>query len=135
MAGGGEGEGGSKLTKKYAETYLKEVREMFEDKKYKYDMFLEVMKDFSTQRADIVCVMGRVKELLKGHSNLIQGFNLFLPKGYEISVDEEKASPEEKISEFDEAFDFITLIKERDEHVYTSFLDLVNKHWGGAGRN
>ncbi|KAK8278265.1 hypothetical protein V6Z12_D09G031500 [Gossypium hirsutum] len=39
---------------------------MFEDKKYK---------------ADIVCVMGRVKELLKGHSNLIQGFNLFLPKG------------------------------------------------------
>ncbi|MBA0739399.1 hypothetical protein Gogos_012677, partial [Gossypium gossypioides] len=123
MAGGGEGEGGSKLTKKYAETYLKEVRELFEDKKYEYDMFLEVMKDF-------MCVMGRVKELLKGHNNLIQGFNLFLPKGYEISVDEEKASPEEKISEFDEAFDFITLIKERDEHVYTSFLDLVNKHWG-----
>ncbi|MBA0799605.1 hypothetical protein Gohar_010111 [Gossypium harknessii] len=81
-------------------------------------------------RADIVCVMGRVKELLKGHNNLIQGFNLVLPKGYEISVDEEKASPEEKISEFDEAFDFITLIKERDEHVYTSFLDLVNRHWG-----
>ncbi|KAA3455982.1 paired amphipathic helix protein Sin3-like 2 [Gossypium australe] len=128
MASGGEGGGGSKPTKKSAETYLKEVREMFEDKKY--DMFLQVMKDFSTQRADIVCVMGRVKELLKGNNNLIQGFNLFLPKGYEISVDEEKASPEEKISEFGEAFDFITLIKERDEHVYTSFLDVVNKHWG-----
>lgn len=42
---------------------------------------------------------------------LIQGFNVFLPKGYEIIVEEEKASLEEKISEFDEAFQFITLIK------------------------
>ncbi|KAK8335074.1 hypothetical protein V6Z11_A09G030800 [Gossypium hirsutum] len=50
MAGGGEGGGGSKPTKKSAEAYLKEVREMFEDKKYKYDMFLEVMKYFSNQR-------------------------------------------------------------------------------------
>lgn len=34
--GGGDGRGrGSKLTKTYVETYLKEVKEMFEDKKYK----------------------------------------------------------------------------------------------------
>ncbi|TYI08844.1 hypothetical protein ES332_A09G030300v1 [Gossypium tomentosum] len=39
MAGGGEGGGGSKPTKKSAEAYLKEVREMFEDKKYKLLLF------------------------------------------------------------------------------------------------
>lgn len=48
-AGGG---GGStqKLTTNDALTYLKEVKDMFQDQREKYDMFLDVMKDFKAQR-------------------------------------------------------------------------------------
>ena len=39
-----------KLTSNDALTYLTEVNEMLQDQKEKYDMFLEVMKDFKAQR-------------------------------------------------------------------------------------
>lgn len=51
--GGSIGDGGintQKLTTDDALTYLKEVKEMFQDQRDKYDMFLEVMKDFKAQR-------------------------------------------------------------------------------------
>lgn len=41
---------GQKLTTNDALSYLKAVREMFQDNKEKYDDFLEVMKDFKAQR-------------------------------------------------------------------------------------
>lgn len=44
--------GGQKLTTGDALAYLKAVREMFHDKKEKYDEFLEVMKEFKAQRLD-----------------------------------------------------------------------------------
>ncbi|KAG4182102.1 hypothetical protein ERO13_A09G023900v2 [Gossypium hirsutum] len=75
MAGGGEGGGGSKPTKKSAEAYLKEVREMFEDKKYKYDMFLEVMKYFSNQR--LLLFFGTIQICLRS-SNFFYTQELYL---------------------------------------------------------
>lgn len=39
-----------KLTTNDALTYLKEVKDIFEHDKEKYDDFLEVMKDFKAQR-------------------------------------------------------------------------------------
>ena len=62
MFGGGGGGGGNggvvgggantsqKLTTNDALSYLKEVKDMFQDQREKYDMFLEVMKDFKAQR-------------------------------------------------------------------------------------
>ncbi|KAG4151231.1 hypothetical protein ERO13_D04G052000v2 [Gossypium hirsutum] len=135
-AGGGEGGGtvgggmSQKLTTNDALTYLKEVKEMFQDKKEKYDMFLEVMKDFKAQRTDTVGVIARVKELFKGHNNLIYGFNTFLPKGYEITLHEDEAPPKKTV-EFDEAISFVNKIKKRfqnDEYVYKSFLDILNMY-------
>ncbi|XP_024018495.1 paired amphipathic helix protein Sin3-like 2 isoform X1 [Morus notabilis] len=129
--GGGTGGGGSqKLTTSDALTYLKEVKDMFQDQKEKYDMFLEVMKDFKAERTDTAGVIARVKELFKGHTNLILGFNTFLPKGYEITIDEDEAPPK-KIVEFQEAISFVNKIKKRfqnDEHVYKSFLDILNMY-------
>ncbi|XWS30312.1 hypothetical protein CRYUN_Cryun24cG0106200 [Craigia yunnanensis] len=141
--GGGEGRGGGmggvgaggggisqKLTTNDALTYLKEVKEMFQDQKEKYDMFLEVMKDFKAQRTDTVGVIARVKELFKGHNNLIYGFNTFLPKGYEITLEEDEAPPKKNV-EFEEAISFVNKIKKRfqnDEHVYKAFLDILNMY-------
>ncbi|GAB4831786.1 hypothetical protein Ancab_005798 [Ancistrocladus abbreviatus] len=128
-AGGGGG-GGQKLTTDDALQYLKEVKEMFQDQREKYDQFLEVMKDFKAQRIDTEGVIARVKELFKGHNNLIYGFNTFLPKGYEITLDEDEAPPKKAV-EFEEAINFVNKIKKRfqnDDHVYKSFLDILNMY-------
>ncbi|XP_010453632.1 PREDICTED: paired amphipathic helix protein Sin3-like 2 [Camelina sativa] len=122
-----------KLTTDDALAYLKEVKEMFQDQRDKYDMFLEVMKDFKAQRTDTSGVIARVKELFKGHNNLIFGFNTFLPKGFEITLDEEEEeeAPPRKTVEFEEAISFVNKIKKRfqhDELVYRSFLDILNMY-------
>ncbi|KAF9666412.1 hypothetical protein SADUNF_Sadunf16G0226700 [Salix dunnii] len=130
--GGGGGSGNSqKLTTTDALHYLKEVKDMFQDQKEKYDTFLEVMKDFKAQRTDTSGVIVRVKELFKGHNNLIFGFNTFLPKGYEITLDEDEAAPPKKTVEFNQAINFVNKIKKRfqnDEHVYKSFLEILNMY-------
>ncbi|KDP45427.1 hypothetical protein JCGZ_09676 [Jatropha curcas] len=131
--GGGAGGGSStsqKLTTSDALAYLKEVKEMFQDQREKYDLFLEVMKDFKAQRTDTAGVIARVKELFKGHNNLIFGFNTFLPKGYEITLDDDEAPPKKTV-EHEEAINFVYKIKKRfenDEHVYKSFLDILNMY-------
>ncbi|KAG7981890.1 hypothetical protein I3843_04G021300 [Carya illinoinensis] len=132
--GGGGGLSGTsqKLTTTDAMTYLKEVKDMFQDQREKYEMFLEVMKDFKAQRTDTVGVIARVKELFKGHDNLILGFNTFLPKGYEITIhDVDETPPPKKTVEFQEAISFVNKIKKRfqnDEHVYKTFLDVLNMY-------
>ncbi|KAL7611565.1 hypothetical protein Lser_V15G07715 [Lactuca serriola] len=133
-AGGGSGGGASsaqKLTTNDALTYLKEVKDMFQDQREKYDMFLDVMKDFKAQRIDTTGVIARVKDLFRGHNNLIFGFNTFLPKGYEITVIEEDEVPPKRTVEFEEAISFVNKIKKRfqnDDHVYKSFLDILNMY-------
>ncbi|KAK4764578.1 hypothetical protein SAY86_025668 [Trapa natans] len=118
-----------KLTTNDALAYLKAVKEIFEDKREKYDEFLEVMKDFKAQRIDTVGVIARVKELFKGHRDLILGFNTFLPKGYEITLPDDP--PQKKPVEFEEAINFVNKIKTRfqgDDRVYKSFLDILNMY-------
>jgi len=46
--------GAQKLTTNDALAYLKAVKDIFQDKRDKYDDFLEVMKDFKAQRFDHV---------------------------------------------------------------------------------
>ncbi|KAK9675722.1 hypothetical protein RND81_11G026400 [Saponaria officinalis] len=134
MVGGGGSAQGSmqRLTTNDALAYLKAVKEMFSDKKEKYDEFLEVMKDFKAQRIDTTGVIARVKELFKGHRNLILGFNTFLPKGFEITLPPEDEQPlAKKPVEFEEAINFVNKIKLRfqgDDCVYKSFLDILNMY-------
>lgn len=132
---------------------------MFQDQREKYDMFLEVMKDFKAQRwitnlivcslerwlvdkiinvftllycitycrTDTAGVIARVKELFKGHNNLILGFNTFLPKGYEITVDDDE-TPTKKTVEFEEAISFVNKIKvKRNGSIFHSagFLSII----------
>ncbi|XP_016649515.1 PREDICTED: paired amphipathic helix protein Sin3-like 4 isoform X2 [Prunus mume] len=113
--------------------YQKAVKDIFEDKKEKYEEFFEVMKDFKAQRIDTVDVIERVKDLFQGHQKLLLGFNTFLPKGYEITLplEDEQRPPQKKPVEFEEAISFVNKIKTRfegDDHVYKSFLDILNMH-------
>jgi len=74
-------------------------------KKQFFSIFLLVLS-----RTDTAGVIKRVKELFKGHNNLIFGFNTFLPKGYEITLDEDEAPPKKTV-EFEEAISFVNKIK------------------------
>ncbi|XP_059648928.1 paired amphipathic helix protein Sin3-like 4 isoform X2 [Cornus florida] len=129
MIGGG---GPQKLTTNDALAYLKAVKDIFQEKREKYDEFLEVMKDFKAQSIDTAGVIARVKDLFKGHRDLILGFNTFLPKGYEITLPcEDETHPVKKPVEFEEAINFVNKIKTRfqgDDHVYKSFLDILNMY-------
>ncbi|CAH8257671.1 unnamed protein product [Arabidopsis lyrata] len=122
-----------KLTTNDALAYLKAVKDKFQDKRDKYDEFLEVMKDFKAQRVDTTGVILRVKELFKGNRELILGFNTFLPKGFEITLrpeDDQPAAPKKPV-EFEEAISFVNKIKTRfqgDDRVYKSFLDILNMY-------
>ncbi|GFY88375.1 SIN3-like 3 [Actinidia rufa] len=105
-----------KLTTNDALAYLKAVKDIFQDNREKYEEFLDVMKDFKAQRVDTAGVITRVKELFKGHRDLILGFNTFLPKGYEITLPLEGApppAPVKKPVEFEEAINFVNKIKTR----------------------
>lgn len=62
---------------------------------------------------DTAGVIARVKELFKGHRDLILGFNTFLPKGYEITLEE---PPVKKPVDFDEAINFVNKIKVEMPH-------------------
>ncbi|KAK9925187.1 hypothetical protein M0R45_033519 [Rubus argutus] len=102
---------------------------MFQDQREKYDMFLQVMKDFKAQRTDTAGVVARVKELFKGHTDLILGFNTFLPSGYEITPEELEPKRTVNIREFKDVIIFGAKVKERfqnDEQIYKSFLDILN---------
>ncbi|XP_040933419.1 paired amphipathic helix protein Sin3-like 2 [Gossypium hirsutum] len=127
--GGGEGSTSREAAKNVAaaKRYLKEITETFEDRKEKLVKFREVMKDFKTNRTDVAGVVERVKELFEGHNNLLKGFNFFLPMGYEITVDKHQPPPKKMIG-FLEPKDFMRLIKERDKHVYWSFVDVLLRY-------
>ncbi|KAM4125018.1 hypothetical protein ACB094_01G276800 [Castanea mollissima] len=130
-----EGRGGSdlccsagKLITNDSSSYLKEVKETFQDQREKYDMFLEVLKDLKAQRTDTVSASARVKELFEGHNNLISGFNIFLQKGYEITLEDDEAALQKEKVEFGRAIDFVNKIMIRfqnDLRVYEAFLDVM----------
>ncbi|KAG5129517.1 hypothetical protein JHK84_035914 [Glycine max] len=94
---GGDVCGGATTSKEVtaadALSYLWEVKAAFQDQREKYNMFIEIMKDFEARRIRTNAVITRVKELFKGHNNLILGFQTFLPEGYEITTDKDDAPP------------------------------------------
>ncbi|KAE8723526.1 hypothetical protein F3Y22_tig00012370pilonHSYRG00131 [Hibiscus syriacus] len=117
-----------KPTKDDAVAYLKEVKETFHDEEDKYNMVLQVLKNFMDRRINVVDVIAQTKELVKGHTNLIDGFNTFLPKKNEIKVD--KVIDEAQATKiYHETLDLMMSIRERfqdeDEHVLESFVDTM----------
>ncbi|KAI3907841.1 hypothetical protein MKW92_031091 [Papaver armeniacum] len=84
QAQGPRGVGTQTLTTNDSLAYLKDVKHMFQDRKDKYDEFLEVMKDFMAQRSDF---------------------------RYVITIPLEDEQQPKKLVEFDEAINFVNKIK------------------------
>lgn len=77
----------------------------------------------SVCRIDTVGVIARVKQLFKGHRDLILGFNTFLPKGYAITCPLEDETPPQKKKpvQFEEAINFVGKIKVIKSRILTYF--------------
>lgn len=125
-----------RLTTNDALTYLKEVKSRFQNNRKVYDNFLDIMKQFKAQTIDTAGVIKKVKNLFYGHSELILGFNTFLPKGYEIKLEDLPSWPPQQKSpvEFDQAITYVNRIKQtfaNDERVYKAFLEILNQYRKG----
>ena len=81
------------LNVKDALSYLDQVKIQFYNQSEVYNNFLDIMKDFKSQSIDTPGVIDRVSTLFKGHPNLIQGFNTFLPPGYKIECSLDPSDP------------------------------------------
>lgn len=102
-------EGARTLNVHDALSYLDAVKMQFFERPDVYNNFLDTMKDFKAQtyvtcclaswfslhsyfRIDTPGVIERVSTLFRGHDDLIQGFNMFLPVGYRIDASGEAAT-------------------------------------------
>lgn len=81
------------LNVKDALSYLDQVKIQFYNQADVYNNFLDIMKDFKSQSIDTPGVIDRVSTLFRGHRNLIQGFNTFLPPGYRIECSLDPSDP------------------------------------------
>lgn len=81
------------LNVKDALSYLDQVKMQFYSQADVYNNFLDIMKDFKSQSIDTPGVIDRVSSLFRGHPNLIQGFNTFLPPGYRIECSLDPSDP------------------------------------------
>ncbi|CAJ1939996.1 unnamed protein product [Sphenostylis stenocarpa] len=75
-----------RLIRNEALAYCSALRYVFRDKTEKYEAFLEITKGFKARRVDVEGVIARMKELLKGHNDLLLRFNTFLPSEYQITL-------------------------------------------------
>jgi paired amphipathic helix protein Sin3a len=126
-----------RLTTNDALSYLREVKSRFANNRKVYDNFLDIMKQFKAQTIDTAGVIKKVKNLFYGHSELILGFNTFLPKGFEIKVEDLPSWPpptQKSPVEFDQAITYVNRIKQtfsNDERVYKAFLEILNQYRKG----
>ncbi|WVZ14022.1 hypothetical protein V8G54_011588 [Vigna mungo] len=102
--------------------FLNRAKDVFWDQMEKYDMMIQILKDYKDERITCAVVAARMKELLSGHPTLIMRFNNFLPKELEIKL---KHEPRQEIVRL------VDNIKERfknDQDAYASFLESMKSY-------
>ncbi|XP_022641728.1 ABC transporter B family member 18-like [Vigna radiata var. radiata] len=102
--------------------FLNRVKDVFWDQMEKYDMLLQILKDYKDERITCAVVAARVEELLREHPTLILRFNNFLPKEHEIKL---KHEPRQELVRL------VDNIKERfkkDQDAYASFLESMKSY-------
>ena len=65
--------------------YVRQVKHIFHDQQHVYESFIQLLAEFHRGEVDHMQTIRRVLELFHDHSELITGFNTFLPQGYRIS--------------------------------------------------
>ncbi|CAL9216135.1 unnamed protein product [Arabidopsis halleri] len=109
------------LTVEDAHSYINTVKETFHDQPTKYVEFVKLLNGVRELRVDKDSVVARVEELMKGHQDLLLGFNVFL------SPEAKKAARTKK--KLAAAKDFMNKLKTRfqrlDTHVVGEFRGIM----------
>lgn len=130
--------------------YLNKVKNRFENQKDVYNDFLDIMKEFQSRQLDTPGVIQKVSTLFMGETELILGFNDFLPDGYKITERDiamhyppkiqpkpkPKAPPRSQTNmktppELRYAQSYVSKIRKRfrnDREVYKKFLKLLQNY-------
>ena len=73
-------------------SYMGKIEDIFVNRESKYwqpevkTKFMEMIKEFKLERITRHDVIVRMSQLFNGHTELILGFNCFLPEGYKLEV-------------------------------------------------
>eukprot|EP00267_Zea_mays_P057712 XP_023157748.1 paired amphipathic helix protein Sin3-like 4 isoform X1 [Zea mays] len=127
--GNGNGSGSGSLTARDALAYIKAIKDNFQDKRHMYEQFLQVMRDFKSNRLDSAGVIARVKTLFHGYPDLVLGISAFLPKGHAIRPQD--LSEDKEPVDYPRAINLVNRIKirfQQEEHVYKSFLGILSMY-------
>lgn len=92
--------------------------------------FINLFKDYKAKRINAKQVISGARSFLKGHRELIAGFNLFLPRAHEISVPlEDDAFAREMEPFLEDALKFIKKVeKQLNAEQLAYFLNLLHEH-------
>lgn len=108
-----------------AEAFLKEVRKRFRKQHgYIFVRFCQLLSDFTKRKIDRDSLGVKVKELFKGHDDLIHKYNVFVPSE---AVDEEDGNPD-GVNIIVPAIDLVNKVKARfqnKEQVNEKFQELL----------
>ncbi|CAJ2630296.1 paired amphipathic helix protein SIN3 4-like [Trifolium pratense] len=99
-------------------SFLVEVKQVFQDKKEKYEEFLKLILDFEAGIIDLEVTREGVMELFKEHNDLISRFNIFLPPGHEIPLptdDDQQNEDESAIKDDEQQSDEGLALKDDEE--------------------
>jgi paired amphipathic helix protein Sin3a len=132
-------------------SYLDLVKQQTGDQPEVYTQFLDAMKDFKLQAIDTLTACYRVSSILRGHPDLLLGFNQFLPDGFHMKSDgslegaavenarrkgakglRQRGRPNTMSNtlEFDDAIDYVVTIKQRfvdKPETYSAFLNILHQ--------
>ncbi|PIA62331.1 hypothetical protein AQUCO_00200373v1 [Aquilegia coerulea] len=103
--------------------YMTAVAEKLEGEKT-VDTFFHLIKDFNEYRVDGYEVITKVYELLKGHPDLLEGFNAFLPEDVDVHAMVRRKTKEEAVS-------LVLRVKWRfrnNKTVYHRFLNILSQY-------
>lgn len=80
------GRSGMSSGKNESLAYIQRVKHTYRHKKSVYDKFLVILKDFNSKSLDVVDTAHKIISLFSEKSDLVLGFNEFLPDGHSIHM-------------------------------------------------
>ncbi|WOG99527.1 hypothetical protein DCAR_0518880 [Daucus carota subsp. sativus] len=104
--------------------FLSSIKDGFGSGSQEYKYFVDLLIEYKQQRITIPVVVARAKLLFLDRQEFIEGFNKFLPAGYEISLPLSRGS---HIS-YEKARNFVSKVQaafSQDEERYVSFRQMI----------
>ncbi|KAH9477605.1 Paired amphipathic helix protein Sin3-like 2 [Psilocybe cubensis] len=115
--------------------YLDAVKRAFSDQPAIYDEFLSTLRQWNQNEFSTDILLKRIREMLKGHSDLIQRFNVFLPEGVTMDAststrNDARASTIQKLDTMYRTIRLTEKVLSRcGQNVYDDMFSILSAHY------